>query len=619
MTEFRNAPFREVAFPPARMAVEERADGTLIVTPETVLAPYVPNLLLELERQAEERPGQPYLVEREGGDGGWVPHTYLETRRDAHAVAQWLLDNHVPPDRSVLILSGNSIRHAIFKYGAMAVGVPVCPVSVNYALMGGVGGDYGRLKHVLELVRPAMVFAEQTALYKTALEAVDFGDAIVVTEEPELLERPAVAISEVLALRAGPEVLASIGELEPDAPAVYMLTSGSTSLPKAVIQTQRMIMANLAQGRQVLGETAGWGDVMLDWLPWNHVSGACTKMGVLVSGGTLHIDGGRPLPGQFDLTIRNLKDVPVSFFTNVPAGYAMLADALERDGELRERFFSKLRLALYGGAGLPQALYDRLQELAVRTTGKRVFFTTGYGATETASGCMAIYFDSEEVGIGLPMPGLTIKLVPQEDRYEIRMKGPMITPGYLHLPEKNAEVFDAEGYFVIGDAAQFNEPGDIGRGLKFAGRLAEEFKLANGTWVSAGNLRAAVVQACSPLVSDALVCGLNRDYVAVLAWPNPAGLEQVLGGPPPAGARALAAEPAIREHLDRALGVHNAANPGSSTRIRRIAFLDEPPSIDGHELSDKGTVNQSVALRRRARDVEHLYESQPGPDVVVLD
>jgi len=619
MTDFRTAPFREVAFPSARMAVEERTDGTLVVAPGTTLEPYVPNLLLELERQAAERPEQPYLMEREGGDGEWMAQTYQETRRDAHAVAQWLLDNGVGPDRSLLILSGNSIRHAVFKYGAMAVGVPVCPVSVNYALMGGVGGDYGRLKHVLELVRPAVVFAEQTSLYKAALEAVDFGDAIVVTEEPELLERSAVAITEVLALRAGPEVKAAIEGLDPDAPAVYMLTSGSTSLPKAVVQTQRMLGANLAQAKQVLGETAGWKDVMLDWLPWNHVSGTSSKFGVMIAGGTLYIDGGRPLPGQFDLTIRNLKDVPVSFFTNVPAGYAMLADALERDDELRETFFSKLRLALYGGAGLPQALYDRLQALAVRTTGKRVFFTTGYGATETTSGCMAIYFDTEEVGIGLPMPGLTIKLVPQDERYEIRMKGPMITPGYLHMPEKNAEIFDEEGYFRIGDAAQFNEPGDIERGLRFAGRLAEEFKLANGTWVSAGNLRAAVVHACSPLLSDLLVCGLNRDYVAVLAWPNRAGVEQVLGAEPPASARGLAAEPAVRERIVQALDAHNRASPGSSTRIRRFAFLDEPPSIDGHELSDKGTVNQSVALRRRAADVERLYAASPGEDVIVLE
>lgn len=617
MTDFRTAPFREVAFPSASMRVDERPDGTLIVTPETELAPYVPNLLLELERQARERPDQPYLKQRDRQTGEWVAHSYGETRRDAHAVAQWLLDNGIGPDRSLLILSGNSIWHAVFKYGAMAVGVPVCPVSVNYALMGG--GDYGRLKHVLDLVRPAAVLAEETAVYQPALEALDFGDAVLVTEEPELLDRPAVAISEVLALHAGPEVRSSIDALDPDAPAAYMLTSGSTSLPKAVIHTQRMITANLAQGRQVLGETAGWKDVMLDWLPWNHVSGAFTKMGVLTSGGTLYIDGGRPLPGHFDTTIRNLKDVPVSFFTNVPAGYAMLAEALERDGELRERFFSKLRLALYGGAGLPQALYDRLQELAVRTTGHRVFFTTGYGATETASGCMAIYFDTEEVGIGLPMPGLTIKLVPQDDRYEIRMKGPMITPGYLRMPGKNAEIFDEEGYFLIGDAAQFNEPGDIERGLKFAGRLAEEFKLANGTWVSAGNLRAAVIHACSPMVSDALVCGLNREYVAVLAWPNRAGIEQAIGRSPPVSAAELARHPAVRSYIGERLAAHNQACPGSSTRIRRFAFLDEPPSIDGHELSDKGTVNQSVALRRRAADVERLYAEEPSDDIIVTD
>ncbi|MEJ2604413.1 MAG: feruloyl-CoA synthase, partial [Gammaproteobacteria bacterium] len=616
MTDFRNAPFRKVAFPPATMQVEERPDGTLLVTPATELAPYVPNLLLELESQADERPDQPYLMQRHRETGEWIPHTYDETRRDVHAVAAWLLERGISSDRSVLILSGNSTAHAIFKYGAMAAGIPVCPVSVNYALMGG---DYGRLKHVLELVRPAVVFAEETALYRPALDNVDFGDALIVTEDPAALERPAVALSEVLSTPSGAAVRASIEGLDPDAPAAYMLTSGSTSLPKAVIQTQRMITANLAQGRQVLGETAGWKDVMLDWLPWNHVSGAFTKMGVLTSGGTLYIDGGRPLPGQFETTIRNLKDVPVSFFTNVPAGYAMLADALERDEELRERFFSRLRLALYGGAGLPQALYDRLQELAFRTTGKRVFFTTGYGATETASGCMAIYFDTEEVGIGLPMPGLTIKLVPQDDRYEIRMKGPMITPGYLDMPEKNAEIFDDEGFFMIGDAAQFNEPGDIERGLRFAGRLAEEFKLANGTWVSAGNLRAAVVQACSPMVSDVLVCGLNREYVAVLAWPNRQGIEQAVGAPPPDSASDIIRQPNVRARIEQALQEHNATKPGSSTRIRRFAFLDEPPSIDGHELSDKGTVNQSVALRRRASDVERLYAQTPGDDVIVMD
>ena len=613
MDNFDKIPFRDVAFPSAAMVVTECQDGALIVEPETELETFEPNLLLELGRWATVQPEKPYLLER-ATEGGWDAHTYAETWRDARAVAQWLIDTGVTPDRSLLILSGNSVMHAVFKFGAMAAGIPVCPVSINYSLMGG---DYGRLRHVLDLVQPAVVFAEQTEVFKTALDAVDFGDAVLVTADPGQVECEAVAIADVLAAQAGPEVDRRIKSVDPDSTAFYMLTSGSTSLPKAVIQTHRMVTSNLAQGRQVLGETAGWKDVMLDWLPWNHVSGAFSQMGVMTSGGTLYIDAGRPLPGQFDTTIRNLKDVPVGFFTNVPAGYAMLVDALEADAELRETFFSRLRLALYGGAGLPQALYDRFQKLAVETVGKRIFFTTGYGATETASGCMAIYFDTEEVGIGLPMPGLSIKLLPFDGRYEIRMKGPMVTPGYLHEPEKNAEIFDEDGYFKIGDAASFIEPGDIQRGLRFAGRLAEEFKLASGTWVSAGNLRAAVVQGCSPVVADALVCGLNRDYVAVLAWPNAAGIEQ-LSGKFPADAAALAADPIIRETVENALRAHNADNPGNSTQIRRFAFLDQAPSIDGHELSDKGTVNQAVALERRRDDVERLYAEQPDELIIVL-
>lgn len=614
MGSISKVPFRDVTFPSAAMAVDERPDGTLIVEPETELEAFEPNLLLELESWARRQPDKPYLLELGSADEDWKSHTYGETRRDAHAVAQWLIDYGVMPDRSLLILSGNSIMHAVFKYGAMAAGIPVCPVSVNYALMGD---DHGRLRHVLGLVQPAVVFAEQTELFRKALVSVDFADAVIVTRDPAQLECPAVSISDILGTRPGPAVETCVKNLDPDSTAFYMLTSGSTSLPKVVIQTHRMVTSNLAQGRQVLGETAGWKDVMLDWLPWNHVSGAFTKMGVMTSGGTLYIDAGRPLPGQFDATIRNLKDVPVSFFTNVPAGYAMLVDALERDAELRETFFSKLRLALYGGAGLPQALYDRFQQLAVETVGKRIFFTTGYGATETASGCMAIYFDSEEVGIGLPMPGLSIKLVPLDGRYEIRMKGQMVTPGYLHEPEKNAEIFDDEGYFRIGDAATFIKPGDIKCGLRFAGRLAEEFKLASGTWVSAGNLRATVVQGCSPLVADALICGTNRNYVAVLAWPNSAGVEQLLGKCP-ADAAALAADAVIREAIEAALHAHNEANPGNSGQIRRFAFLDEPPSIGDHELSDKGTVNQSVALRRRSDDVERLYAEQPDYSIIVL-
>lgn len=590
------APFRATYFPPADMCVERRPDGTMIVEPVAELEPFVPSLPAVLAERADKTPDRVYLAQRSGRGGPWVRYTYAETRRDADAVAQWLLDRGIAPGRPVLLLSGNSIAHAVFKFGAMAARVPSCPVSVNYSLMPG---DFGRLRHVARLVRPAVVFAEQAAVFRRALENVDFGDAVIVTDDPAALSRPATALSEVLATPVSPAVRRSIDSIDPDEPTAYMLTSGTTSMPKAVIQTQRMITSNIAQGRQVLGQTAGWSDVMLDWLPWNHVSGAYTKMGTLVSGGTLYIDGGRPMPGQFDESLQNLKEIAPKFYVNVPFGYAMLADALESDGELRERFFGNVRLALYGGAGLPQALYDRFQQLAVDTVGERIFFTTGYGATETSSGCMAIYFPTEEVGIGLPMPGLSLKLVPHGERYEVRLRGPMITPGYLANPQDNRDLFDEEGFYRTGDTAQLHEPGDIGKGLRFAGRLADEFKLATGTWVSAGRLRTEILEAFAPLIADVLICGENRASIALLAWPR---------------ARDAGAE--LATELATRLAAFNR-DRSSNERAERLLLLAEPPSADQHEVSDKGTINQRVALARRAADVERVYAIPPGPEVIL--
>ena len=588
-----NAPFKKTFFPSAAMRIERRPDGCILVTPELPLANYLSNLPKVLAQRAASHPQKTYLAERRGGNNSsWTHASYDEINTRSQAFAAWLLARNIAKSRSVLILSGNSIAHAVIKYGSMAARIPACPVSVNYALMGG---DYGRLKHVVQLVKPAVVFAEQTALYKKSLENVDFGDAAIITDNPsditQLVGSGSIfATADVLATTITAAVAESIEAIEPDEPTLYMLTSGSTSLPKAVIQTQRMLASNLAQGQQVLGATAGWDDVMLDWLPWNHVSGAYTKMGTLTSGGTLYIDGGRPMPGAFDESLQNLKEIAPKFYVNVPFGYAMLADAIEKDDELRRRFFGNLRLALYGGAGLPQALYDRFQQLAVDTVSERIFFTTGYGATETSSGCMAIYFPTEEVGIGLPLPGLTLKLVPNADRYEVRLKGPMITPGYLGLSdEDNRKIFDDEGFYRTGDAAQLHDPNDLGKGLKFAGRLAEEFKLSSGTWVSAGRLRAQLIEALSPLVSDLLICGENRDRLAILAWPK------------------AAVDAALEADIAARLRSFNTGR-GASERITNFSVLREPPSVDAHEVSDKGTINQRVALLRRAADVDRLYQ-----------
>jgi feruloyl-CoA synthase len=590
------APFRATQFPSAAMRIERRVDGTLIVTPELALAPYCCNLPGELARRAALHPDRPYLAERpQGADSPWRRASYAEVNDRTRAVAAWLLSRAIPSGHSLLILSGNSIAHAIIKYGAMAARLPACPVSVNYSLMGE---DFGRLRHVVALVRPAIVFAEHSARYQRALETVDFGDATVITDEPTKISKLVgtgglVATAEVLATPADAAVDASIAAIDPDEPTLYMLTSGSTSLPKAVIQTPRMIGSNLEQGRQVLGETAGWSDVMIDWLPWSHVSGAVTKMATLISGGTLYIDGGKPAPGLFDESLRNIKEIMPRFYINVPFGYAMLVEALEKDVALRQCFFRNLRLALYGGAGLPQALYDRFQALAVDTVGERIFFTTGYGATETAAGCMSIYFPTEEVGIGLPMPGLTLKLIPNADRYEVRLKGPMVTPGYLGQDSSRHEIFDDEGFYCTGDAAQWHDPAEIGKGLKFAGRLTEEFKLSTGTWVRAGRLRTLLLEACAPLLSDLLLCGENRDRLAILAWPR------------------VAIDEALRSELSRRLNVFNGGR-GSSERISAMGLLRDPPRADMHELSDKGTINQRVALTRRSVAVEQLFAVDPG-------
>lgn len=594
----QTAPFKETFFPSAKMRVETRADGSIHVTPVLELEPFNPNIPAELAAWAGRVPQKTYLAQRSGRGGAWIEHSYAAMKRGADAVAQWLLDLGITGGRSVLILSGNSIAHATVKFGAMTARVPFCPTSVNYSLMPG---DFGRLRHVIGLVRPAVVFAEQAAVFKRALETLDLGDAVVITDDPSVLNRPAVSLAKVLATAPTAAVARSIESLDPDAPSAYMLTSGSTSLPKAVIQTQRMITANLAQGRQVLGQTAGWRHVMLDWLPWNHVSGAFTQMGVLTSGGTLHIDGGLPIPGRFEESIENLKEIAPAFYVNVPLGYTMLADALEGDAVLRERFFGSVRMALYGGAGLPQALYDRLQRMSVETIGKRIFFTTGYGATETTSGCMSIYFPTEEVGIGLPMPGLTLKLVPMGPRYEVRLRGSMVMGGYASNPEASRDIFDEEGFYRTGDTAQFHDPADIGKGLKFAGRLAEDFKLASGTWVSAGRLRPQLLEAFAPLVSDALICGETNAYLGVLAWPSAAGREMGEG---------------LAPQLAQRMASFNR-DRRASERIERLRLLAEPPSANAHEVSDKGTVNQRVALERRCADVRLLYADPPDPSTVL--
>lgn len=603
--EATSAPFRPAKFIPVDLDVRDAGDGTLVLKSRIPLAPHEQILPRVLADQAAKLGERAFIMQRQGPDRAWVTQSFAETKQRSDAVAQWLLDRNIPQDRSVLILSGNSIAHANCKFGALTAGVPMCPVSINYGLAKA---NFGRLTHVVNLVRPAVVFVEDATQFVTALKNVDFGDAIIVTATPEIVGSQAVAWSDVLATPATDAVASRIAQLKPDQVAAYMLTSGSTGRPKAVIQTHAMKAANISQAIQTMGKAAGWDDLILDWLPWSHVSGASGLLMTLYAGGVFRIDDGKPIPGAFEESLRNLREVSPRYYVNVPIGYAFLADALEADAQLRKTFFRNLHIMLYGGAGLPQQVLDRIQNMAVETMGHRILGISAYGSTETTSGCLSIYYPTEKVGIGLPMPGIEVKLVPHGPRYEVRIRGPIITPGYLNEPEKSRDILDSDGFYKTGDYATFIDPDDYTKGLAFAGRLAEEFKLTSGTWVRSGELRAELLQRLAPFVSELVVCAENRAFVTLMLWLNHA---------------TVTAEKKQKSDLEafviERLRQHNAAPGGSSTRIQRALFLEEPPVIEAHEISDKGSVNRSIVLQRRAAKLELLYQNPPPPSVLVID
>lgn len=585
------APFREAKLLPVDLDVKRRADGTILIRSNVPLRPYEANIPAAFARRAEVSGDKAALAQR-GADGAWVFTSFAQLKRDMDAATQWLLDQ--PQPGPVLILAGNTPACAVMSFAAQASGRAACPVSTNYAALGG---DYGRLAHVIAKVRPGVIFAEDTAAAAGALERLDLGGAAIVTGDPSRVSKPAVAYADLLETPVTEDVARSIAELKPHDRAVLMLTSGSTGLPKVVPITFDNLAANTAQCQQTIGEAAGWHEVMLDWLPWHHASGAFVLRATLLEGGTLYIDDGKPAPGLFETSIRNLREISVSYFNNVPLGYTMLVEALERDAELRATFFKKMRLMLYGGAGLSQSVYDRLQAAAVAETGCRIMMTSGYGMTETVSAFMVIHFETDKVGIGLPAPGTTVKLVPSGGRYEVRAKGPNVTLGYLDEPEKTAAAFDEEGFYRTGDLATFHDPADPTQGLAFAGRAAEEFKLSSGTWVYGGGLRDGLLKALSPLVLDLVLCDDGRPYLGVMLWP-------VAG-----------AEPA---EIHRRLIAFNSHQHGGAARPKRALLLAEPPSANAHEISDKGTINRRAVIDRRGEDVERLFVETPDAGVMVL-
>jgi len=613
------APFRKVAWLPRDIAVERRPDGVIVLKSRTPLDPFEPHIPASLAKWAAARPDHTWLAQRKGPERQWRKVSYAEAKRTVDALTQALLDIKVRDGGPVAILSANSIEHALITQAAMQARLPAAPVSPAYSLMSQ---DHAKLRYIFDLIKPAVVMVQDGPAYAKALAALDLAGVTVIH-----VDRPAPgvasrAFADLAATPVTSAVADSIARITPDTVGKLLFTSGSTGMPKAVINTQRMMCANARMMMQVRPRTTdGSETVYLDWMPWNHTMGGNALFNpVLTEGGTLYIDEGKPVPGMFDETLRNLREVSPTYYANVPAGYAMLAAAMEKDEALCRTFFKNLDLLAYGGARLPDDLYDRMQALAVRTTGHRLVFYTGWGSTETAPTSTGTYWDTERVGlIGLPFPGVELKMVPNGAKYELRLRGVNVMPGYYGRPDLTAAAFDEEGFYKIGDAGVFVDPEDPAKGLIFAGRVVEDFKLTTGTFVHVGSLRTDAIAAASPVVHDALVAGEARPYVGLLAWPNLDACRRLIGDMA-ASMETVAHHPVVRARLREGLAAHNAACHGaSSMRVARALLMAEPPSIDGNELTDKGYINQRAGLERRAALVERLYADPAASDVIRID
>ncbi len=604
-------PFKPLPMKPADVSVERKGD---VIYLRSNHAPGEgPRSIAHLfAERAAQHPDRPYILQRAPGHGPWDGVTYGEAFRAAEGIAQWLLDRGLTARDSVMVLSANSVRHALVMLGCYTAGVPIAPISPAYSLLSS---DHSKLKHCFKTVKPKVVFAESGDQFARAfdtLRGLD-PDLVFVSVDGTAGSLPLNMLTQTAPTAA---VAAARDRIDHASVAKYLFTSGSTGMPKGVPQTHGMMAA-------VISGTGGLAapdfvppenPQSLEWMPWSHISaGNIGFNGVLWNGGTLHLDEGKPIPGQFETTIKNLYEISPSGFGSAPVALGMLADAMERDPVLRASFFKNLRSLGYGGATLSNDVYDRMQALAIEETGMRIPITTMYGATET-QGITLVHWVTERVGlVGLPIPGMTLKLVPNGAKYEIRVKGPTVTSGYHNDPEKTAAAFDEEGFYKLGDAVKFVDPNDPAKGLVFDGRVTEDFKLDSGTWVSVGTLRPDIVAACSPYVFDAVITGQDKPFAGALIWPSPAGLQALAqDGQPGDPLTKLVSEIKAR------LGAFNASAGGSSRRIARFVIMTAPPSIDAGEITDKGYVNQRATIENRAPLAEAIYANPPGEGVILV-
>ncbi|MFZ5691615.1 MAG: feruloyl-CoA synthase [Pseudomonadota bacterium] len=604
-------PFRPIRFAEPQVRREDRADGAIVLRAVQRLAEYDPNLAHLFRRAVERQPDRLLMAERDA-TGAWAGLTYAQARQKADAIAQALIDRGLSAERPVMVLSGNAVEHGLLTLACYTAGIPIAPISVAYSLQSQ---DHAKLKYINELLTPGLVYVSDTAPFAKALAHI----TAPVVAGKNGANRPDVTLfSELEKTQPGPAVERAVAAIGPETIAKFLFTSGSTSLPKGVINTHGMLTANQQQSVQCWPFIEDDPMVLVDWLPWNHTFGSNYNFNlILQQAGTLYIDGGKPVPALVGQTVQNLREIAPTVYFNVPAGYGALLPFLEKDDALARHFFSRLRLLFYAGASLPQDMWDRLEALAIRITGTRIPMTSAWGTTETSPLATSAHVLLERAGnVGVPVPGVDVKLVPVGSKLEIRVRGPNITPGYWRRPDLTQAMFDEEGYYLPGDAVRFADPDDPSKGLIFDGRTAEDFKLTNGTWVAVGALRIGVIAAASPALQDAIVCGEGRDQVGLIAWLNAAGCKEITGDD---GDLAFyATHPKVHTHLRNALARWNEVNTGATMRIARVLLLPDLPSIDRNEITDKGYINQRVALECRRAECERLFDGKPHPDVIVV-
>lgn len=593
---------------------EPRSDGTTLIRPLAQLAPYRRSIVDALEDWAGKTPEAILIADREGE--GWRRYSYAQVLAMLPPLAQGLLDAGVSAERPLMILSGNEIEHLLLGLAAIWVGVPYAPISPAYSL---ISTDFGKLRHIAGLVTPGLIYASDGERFAPALEAVFDHDLPLLVRRNPPAGRNIQLFDEFAATPVTADVAAAHAGIAADTIAKVLFTSGSTGMPKGVITTNRMMSCNQEMIRSALAFLRDEPPVLLDWMPWNHVAGGSHNVGIAIyNGGTFYIDDGQPTPARFSATLRNLAEVQPTFFTNVPKAYEFLVAAFESHPEVRRNLFARLKLLQYAGASLSQHVFEGLDRAAREELGERVMIITGYGSTETAPFAFTTTWPVEEAGhIGLPAPGMEVKLVPNGDKLELRLKGPNVTPGYWRDPHKTAEAFDEEGYYRIGDAVRYADPEDLSRGFVFDGRVSEDFKLSTGTWVNFAAVRASVIGACAPLIRDVVLTGLDRNFIGAMIFPDLEACCRFSGLPIGSDAATVLAHKAIRDEFTHSLERLAQRATGSSTQVARAVLLIDPPDIDKGEVTDKGSINQRAVRHHRVHLLERLHADVPEPDIFV--